>query len=58
MEQDRICSVCDKVEKVYEWPCPQTKKEVQQFVGLAGYCQQFIPNFAEITATLTDMIRK
>ena len=31
-----------KTEKVATWPVPVTPKEVQQFLGLAGYYRQFV----------------
>ena len=36
----------------------ETKKEVRSFLGLIGYYQRFIPNFAAISAQLTDLTRK
>ena len=37
-----------KVEKVLDWPIPTNAKEVHSFLGLDSYCQQFIPQFAQI----------
>ena len=37
---------------------PSTKKEVCQFLGLAGYYRRFIPEFASIAAPITDLTRK
>ena len=31
-----------KVEKVMSWPEPTTRKEVQQFLGLANYYRHFV----------------
>ncbi len=39
-------------------PSPKTKKEVRQFLGLAGYYRRFIPNYSELTSPLTDLTKK
>ena len=39
-------------------PRPTTKKEIKSFLGLAGYYQDFIPNFAAIAAPLSHVARK
>ena len=46
------------VEKVKDAPRPTTKKEIRSFLGLVGYYQPFIPNFAAIAAPLSDLTRK
>ena len=46
------------VEKVKDAPRPTTKKEIRSFLGLVGYHQPFIPNFAAIAAPLSDLTRK
>ncbi|KAK7096005.1 hypothetical protein V1264_005353 [Littorina saxatilis] len=48
----------ENVTKILNAPRPETKKQVQSFLGLAGYYREFIPNFAAITAPLSDMTRK
>ena len=58
VEGGKIQPVSDKVNKVVSWEVPKNKKEVQQFLGLAGYYRQFVPNFAEVAATLTDLTKK
>ena len=47
-----------KVQKMWDAPRPTTKKEIRSFLGLAGYYQEFIPNFAAIAAPLSDLTRK
>ena len=46
------------VQKMRDAPRPTTKKEIRSFLGLAGYYQDFIPNFAAIAAPLFDLTRK
>ncbi len=48
----------DKTAAVAACPSPKTKKEVRQFLGLAGYYRRFIPNFADLTSPLTDLTKK
>ncbi len=39
-------------------PSPKTKKEVRQFLGLAGYYRRFIPNYSDLASPLTDLTKK
>jgi len=48
----------DNVAKIKKAPRPTTKKQVRSFMGLAGYYRDFIPNFAAVTAPLSDLTRK
>ncbi len=43
----------DKTAAVAACPSPKTKKEVRQFLGLAGYYRRFIPNYSDLTSPLT-----
>ena len=47
-----------KVETVRQFQVPETKKQVRAFLGLTGYYRKFIPNYARIAASLTDLTRK
>ena len=47
-----------KIEALRSYPQPRTKKDVRSFLGLAGYYQRFIPNFAEKAKPLTDLTKK
>jgi len=46
------------VEKIKDAPRPTTKTQVRSFMGLANYYREFLPNFAAVTAPLTDLIKK
>ena len=48
----------EKLERIQDAPAPNTKKQVRSFLGLAGFYRKFIPNYAEITAPLTDLTKK
>ena len=47
-----------KVEAIQRFPIPTNKKEIRQFLGLAGYYRRFIEGFASVALPLTDMTRK
>ncbi|GFN91851.1 Pol polyprotein [Plakobranchus ocellatus] len=48
----------ENVEKVRNAPRPRTKREVRAFLGLVGYYKEFVPNFAAVSAPLSDLVRK
>ena len=47
-----------KVDKVANWPVPTSKREVQQFLGLANYYRRFVENFARIAKPLHRLTEK
>ncbi|GKB77646.1 ty3-gypsy retrotransposon protein [Tanacetum coccineum] len=47
-----------KVAAVVEWPEPKTPRQVQGFLGLAGYYRRFIMNFASIASPLSNLLQK
>ena len=44
-----------KVAAVQRWPTPQCQKEVEQFLGLAGYYRRFIAGFSKLAAPLSQL---
>ncbi|XP_039513052.1 uncharacterized protein LOC120468602 [Pimephales promelas] len=48
----------DKTAAVATCPSPKTKKEVRQFLGLAGYYRRFVPNYSDLASPLTDLTKK
>ncbi|KAG6926549.1 hypothetical protein G0U57_011855, partial [Chelydra serpentina] len=53
----RLRPLVDKVEALKSYPTPTTKRQVWQFLRLAGYYRRFVPNFATLAAPLTDLTR-
>ncbi|CAM4569383.1 unnamed protein product [Caretta caretta] len=47
-----------KVEVIRDWPAPHTKKQVQAFIGMAGYYRRFVPHFSAIATPITELCKK
>lgn len=47
-----------KIEKVVNWPVPASKRDVQQFLGLANYYRRFVEDFARIARPLHKLTEK
>ena len=43
------------VEKITEWPTPKTVKELNTFLGFAGYYRTFIAEFSKLTNEMNAM---
>ena len=48
----------EKVKAVREWPVPETVKEVQSFLGMAGYYRQYMPDFSTVAKPLSHLSNK
>lgn len=48
----------NKVEAITEWPRPLNVKQLRGFLGLAGYYRHFIKGYAQLAASLTDLLKK
>lgn len=47
-----------KIEAITKMPSPQNVKELQRFLGMINYLGQYIPNLAEETSILRDLLKK
>ncbi|KAK0062364.1 Retrovirus-related Pol polyprotein from transposon 17.6 [Biomphalaria pfeifferi] len=47
-----------KVSKILDIEVPRTKTQVRAIMGLINYYLRFVPNFAAITAPLSDLERE
>lgn len=48
----------EKVRAVLDYPRPSTVKQLQAFLGLAGYYRSFIPHFSLTAHPLTNLLKK
>ena len=47
-----------KVNDIHKMPTPQSKKDLQRFLGLMTYMGSFIPNLSTLAAPLQDLLKK
>ena len=47
-----------KIKAINEWPKLDNISELRGFLGLTGYCQRFVKNYAHKTAPLIDLLKK
>jgi len=46
-----------KAQDIVNWPRPTNQKEVQQILGRWNFYRRFIPNYAQIVAPISDLLR-
>jgi len=46
-----------KAQDIVDWPRPKNQKEVQQILRLWNFYRRFIPNYAQIVAPITHLLR-
>ena len=47
-----------KVDAILSFPRPQDRKQLRQFLGIANYYRRYIPHMAQLSAVLTDLLKK
>ena len=55
---DRFELTEKRKQSIMDMPFPTTTKQMQRFLGCALFFRQFMSNYAELTARLTDMTEK
>lgn len=58
IENGKIRSSPSKTKALKQYKEPSNTKEVQRFLGLAGYFRKFIKNYATIAKPLSDLLRQ
>ena len=44
-----------KVRKIFDFPEPQDKKQLQAFIGIVNHLSKFLPHLASVAVCLTDL---
>ncbi|KAL5471331.1 hypothetical protein EMCRGX_G029435 [Ephydatia muelleri] len=58
VSEEGVAADPSKTAIVAGWPPPQSKREMQQFLGLANYYRKFVKNFAAIAKPLHRLTEK
>ncbi len=58
IDQEGIRPVASYMEAVEKWPLPKFKTEARAFLGITGYYQQHIRDYAALARPWTDVIGK
>jgi len=53
--QRGISPIQKSVQKILDWPQPQNRKMLQEYIGMVNYLRYLIPHLADMTALLTEM---
>lgn len=48
----------EKTKAIRDWPTPATVKDIQSFLGLAGFYQKLVPDYSKTILPLIDLTRK
>ncbi|KAJ8049035.1 hypothetical protein HOLleu_01585 [Holothuria leucospilota] len=56
--QGKVRPIKAKVEGIDKFPAPTDKRQLMRFLGMAGYYRRFCPNFSDIAAPLTKLLKK
>ena len=55
VSQEGIQMVPCYVQKILDWPLPQTGKQLKQFLGFIGYYRSFTPDVADLMYDMNEM---
>lgn len=55
IDKDSCRPNAERVATIHEWTLPNTKKELQRFLGTLNFYHRFIPKAAELQAPLHDL---
>ena len=56
--QGKVCPPLSKVEAIAKVPRPENRRGLQRFLGMIGYYRRFVTNFSDVTAPLTELLKK
>ena len=53
-----VTTIKAKVKSIIDYPIPENKKSLMRFLAMAGYNRKFCKSFSEVTAPLTELLKK
>lgn len=56
--QEGVLPDLERIQAIVDYKTPRSIKEIQKFLGLCNYDRVFTPRFAELSAPLTQLLRK
>ena len=48
----------EKIKAVLDYPIPKSVKDIRRLLGIAGFYQKFINQYSDITAPISDLLKK
>ena len=48
----------DRIKAITDMPCPQSKEDLQRFLGMVTYVGKYIPNLSKKTAPLRELLQQ
>ena len=54
----KVAPKSSNIQAILEFPVPKNRKNVMQFLGLAGYYRRFVANFSYIAFPLSNLLKK
>ena len=57
MDEHGIRPLESKIAAIKDFPVPSSKTQLQRFLGMINFYRRFIPNCAELTLPLTNLLR-
>lgn len=58
IDENGIAMDKSRIEVIESLPTPKTIKDVQRLIGLTGWYRRFIKDFADLTAPITELLKK
>lgn len=55
LEGGQVRPAEEKIKAVLDWPRPETRKQLQRFLGFANFYRRFIRNYSQTAAPLTAL---
>ena len=54
----KVAPKSSNIQAILDFPVPKNRKNVMQFLGLAGYYRRFVANFSDIAYPLSNLLKK